>query len=139
VARNVGLVPSWRAGPPNGSRPRRRLLELVGLAPSEYAARYPHPLSGGQRQRVGVARALAADPLMLCDDRSVRRSDHAPSSSAVPAAGARPARTIVFVTRDVREALLWAIGSCFADLRSRSTCPRTVSRLVASEARSCPA
>ena len=37
------------------------LLDLVGLDPKTYGARYPAQLSGGQRQRVGVARALAAD------------------------------------------------------------------------------
>ncbi|MEO8330443.1 MAG: ATP-binding cassette domain-containing protein, partial [Candidatus Nanopelagicales bacterium] len=41
-------------------KPKRRarvaeMLELVGLDPSVFGARYPHQLSGGQRQRVGVA------------------------------------------------------------------------------------
>ncbi|MBC7933427.1 MAG: ATP-binding cassette domain-containing protein, partial [Rubrivivax sp.] len=63
VERNVGLIPAlegWEEG-----RVRERvmeLLELVGLEPEKFAARYPAELSGGQRQRIGVARALAADP-----------------------------------------------------------------------------
>ncbi|MEN3356668.1 MAG: osmoprotectant transport system ATP-binding protein [Mycobacteriales bacterium] len=121
VIQQVGLFPHRTIGENVGTVPRllgwdrRRaaarvteLLDLVGLDPKVFAKRYPHQLSGGQRQRVGVARALAADPVVLLMDE--------PFSAIDPIARdrlqaeflrlqAEVRKTVVFVTHDIEEAV----------------------------------
>jgi len=78
---------------------------------NEFAARRPHELSGGQRQRVGVARALAADPPILLMDEPFGALDpvtRAELQREFSALAKRLRKTIVFVTHDLREALLLA-------------------------------
>ena len=109
VRANVATVPKLVGWPKAKTNARvDELMDLVGLDPARYAGRYPHELSGGQRQRIGVARALAADPVVLLMDE--------PFSAVDPIVRGRlqdeflrlqrtVGKTIVFVTHDVDEAV----------------------------------
>lgn len=69
VAGNIAVVPELLGWDKTRIGVRvDELLQLVGLNPKIYAAKYPHQLSGGEAQRIGVARALAADPPILLMD-----------------------------------------------------------------------
>jgi osmoprotectant transport system ATP-binding protein len=112
VEENIGVVPRLQGWDPNRIHDRARaLLATVGLDPDRFAARFPAQLSGGQRQRVGVARALAADPPVILLDEPfgaldpITRRDIQQEFRALQE---RLKKTMVFVTHDVREALLLA-------------------------------
>lgn len=69
VEQNISLVPRLLGWPAEKQRDRSaELLRHVGLDSNNIANRKPRELSGGQRQRVAVARALAAQPLLLLFD-----------------------------------------------------------------------
>jgi osmoprotectant transport system ATP-binding protein len=112
VAENVGLVPTLENWPRERIDARvKELLQLVGLEPGEFAHRRPRELSGGQRQRVGVARALAADPPLLLMDEPFGALDpvtRAELQREFRSLARRLEKTIVFVTHDLREAMLLA-------------------------------
>ncbi|MCA1592637.1 MAG: ATP-binding cassette domain-containing protein [Acidobacteria bacterium] len=112
VERNVALVPALEGwGAARTSERVAEMLKLVGLRPEKFAGRLPRELSGGQRQRVGVARALAADPPLLVLDEPFGALDpltRAALQQEFSALQKRLGKTVVFVTHDVREALLVA-------------------------------
>jgi osmoprotectant transport system ATP-binding protein len=110
VERNVGLVPMLESWAPDRIAARvDELLDLVGMPPATFANRFPHELSGGQRQRVGVARALAADPPILLLDEPFGALDPITRSEIQKEfrdLHHRLNKTMIFVTHDIREALL---------------------------------
>jgi osmoprotectant transport system ATP-binding protein len=119
VRDNVATVPTLLGWDKRRTRTRSdELLDLVGLPPDTFGDRYPAQLSGGQRQRVGVARALAADPLVLLMDE--------PFSAVDPVAREylqteflriqqELGTTVVLVTHDIDEAV--RLGDRVAILR----------------------
>ena len=112
VAENVGLVPRLEGWPQEDiSRRVAGLLTQVELPPAEFAHRYPRDLSGGQRQRIGVARALAADPPLLLFDEPFGALDpitRVELQRQFLALRKNLGKTAIFVTHDVREALILA-------------------------------
>ena len=118
VLDNIGTVPGllrW-----DKSKTRRRSLELldsVGLD-RNLAHRYPAQLSGGQQQRVGVARALAADPLVMLMDEPFSAVDPVVRRELQEfflGLQREISKTIILITHDVDEAI--ALGDQVAILR----------------------
>jgi NitT/TauT family transport system ATP-binding protein len=85
----------------------RSYVSLVQLDGFEDAL--PHQLSGGMRMRVQLARALALDPAVLLMDEPFAALDAQTRSrmhQLLQRIWVRDRKTVVFVTHDVREALV---------------------------------
>jgi osmoprotectant transport system ATP-binding protein len=108
VAANIATVPQLLGW--NRERREARvgeLIDLVGLDP-DFADRYPAQLSGGQQQRVGVARALAADPLVMLMDEPFGAIDPITRErlqNEFLRLQGEIRKTILFVTHDIDEAI----------------------------------
>lgn len=118
IQQNVALLPRLMGWAPDRQQERARdLMTQVGLDPDRFATRFPHQLSGGQRQRVGVARALAAEPVLLLFDEPFGALDpvtrHEMQQQFIQIREQFGGAS-VFVTHDLAEAL--TIGSRIAVL-----------------------
>ena len=93
------------------------MLGSVGLD-RKLADRYPAQLSGGQQQRVGVARALAADPLVMLMDEPFSAVDPVVRSELHEfflGLQRELSKTIILITHDIDEAI--KLGDQVAILR----------------------
>jgi len=111
VAQNVAFGMRYRFDL-SPARKRERLdhyLQLVGLA--DFADTYPNRVSGGMRQRVAIARTLAAGSEILLMDEpfgaldALRREGLQLELRRIQQ---HDAKTIIFVTHDVEEAVFLA-------------------------------
>jgi osmoprotectant transport system ATP-binding protein len=118
ITQNIGAVPQLMGWKKERIRERSaELLELIGLDP-ELGDRYPAQLSGGQQQRVGVARALAADPLVMLMDEPFGAIDpinRERLQNEFLRLQAEIRKTVLFVTHDIDEAI--KLGDRVAVLR----------------------
>ena len=118
VVENIGTVPGLLGW--SKDKTRKRSLELLGSVglDRKLAHRYPAQLSGGQQQRVGVARALAADPLVLLMDEPFSAVDPVVRSELHEfflGLQREISKTIVLITHDIDEAI--KLGDQVAILR----------------------
>ena len=105
VRKNIDYVPSLDK---TRGRDARELCAIVGLD-EKLLDRFPGELSGGQQQRVGIARALAAKPEILLMDEPFGAVDEITRrklQKELRRIHDELQVTIVFVTHDIREALL---------------------------------
>jgi NitT/TauT family transport system ATP-binding protein len=111
VSSNIAFGMRYRDDLDRDERARRvsHYLKLIGL--EDFAQSYPNRISGGMRQRVAIARSLAAGSDVLLLDEPFGALDALTRERLqveLRQIQAREAKTIIFVTHDVEEAVFLA-------------------------------
>jgi NitT/TauT family transport system ATP-binding protein len=111
VAGNIRLALKYRTGlgPAEKDATVARLIDLVGL--TGFDDSFTTQISGGMRQRVAIARTLAADPDVLLMDEPFGALDALTREhlqNKLLEINREAAKTTIFVTHDVEEAILLA-------------------------------
>lgn len=108
VEQNVGFGPSVaRKSKSECARIAAEYIALVGLKGHEH--KFPHELSGGMKQRVQIARTLAAEPDLVLFDEPFAALDALTRrvlQKELISIWQKTGRTMVYVTHDIREAVI---------------------------------
>ncbi|WEX08681.1 ABC transporter ATP-binding protein [Chelativorans sp. AA-79] len=111
VEKNIGFGMRYRRDLDRRGKAERvaHYLRLAGL--EDFAGAYPNRISGGMRQRVAIARTLAAGSEVLLMDEPFGALDALTRERLqvqLREIQTREAKTIIFVTHDVEEAVFLA-------------------------------
>ena len=112
TVRDNVLLPVGGLPPAEQQTRLETVLSTVGLGAYEHS--YPRELSGGMKQRVGIARALIAEPEVLCMDEPFSALDVLTAETLrneigrLLASPEHPLRTMVLVTHSIVEAVFFA-------------------------------
>ena len=117
IRENIELIPKLKKDQTDEEIEEKtlELMKMVGLNPNEFLDKYPSELSGGQKQRIGLVRAIATDAKIILMDEPFSALDPITRNQLqewLYSLQEELKKTIVFVTREMDEALKLADKIC---------------------------